>query len=203
MTLTFFLYVSVGNKTVSTRGPEIRVTNVVISIVWMRFTILKCPINSHKRKKNCLKAISSRRGRFLNDLVPYVIVIRPQSPSRNAPLRRAGFRETTEDESVCDLCRGIRPSKIWMEIGICHTSFYNSIALLIGTRYLLSVEIVLQICSSRIIFFLSVQYLSIADKLGQLTIAWVPAWQLIFLLFNCPFQNPCCSYMMAKININK
>ena len=47
----FFLYVSVGNKTVSTRGPEIRVTNVVISIVWMRFTILKCPINLHKRKK--------------------------------------------------------------------------------------------------------------------------------------------------------
>ena len=150
-----------------------------------------------------MKAISSRKGRFLNDLVPYVIVIRPQSPSRNAPLRRAGFRETTEDESVCDLCRGIRPSKIWMEIGICHTSFYNSIALLIGTRYLLSVEIVLQICSSRIIFFLSVQYLSIADKLGQLTIAWVPAWQVIFLLFNCHFQNPCCSYMMAKININK
>ena len=33
VTLTFFLYVSVGNKTVSTRGPEIRVTNVVISIV--------------------------------------------------------------------------------------------------------------------------------------------------------------------------
>ena len=136
----------------STRGPEIGVTNVVISIVWMRFTIWKCPINSHKRIKNCLKAISSRRGSFLNDLVSYVILIRPQSPSRNAPLGSTGFRETTGDESVCDLCRGIQPSKIRMEIGICRTSFYNSIALLIGTLYLLSVEIVLQICSSRIIF---------------------------------------------------
>ena len=93
----------------------------------MRFTIWKCPINSHLRNKNCWKAISGRRGRWFGS-GSLCNLIHPQSSSRNAPLRKAGFWETTGDESVCYLCCGIWPSEVRMEIRRLRTSFYNSIA---------------------------------------------------------------------------